>query len=384
MLAREQIDDWTITLGVEEEFFLVDPESHDLLIAPDPGIFEFCNRICGPNKITREVLRSQIETGTRVCNSISELQRVLRETRQIVVQGADRHGAAVFAASMHPFARWQAHETTAKARYEEFEQTYQDTIRRYLIGGMHIHAGFADADTRVQVMTAMRQYLPLFHALSTSSPFADGRVTGFKSWRLTLQGALPRTGLPPAIRSYSAHQQMIAEYKRYKFIRDDSELWWDMRPSHSYPTVELRICDVCTKIEDAISIAALYICLIRFLVRRLRNNRSPDEPLAEIIEENRWIAHRYGVVSFFGGLDGCRMDIHDCLTSLLEDLTEDARALDCEAELLHTLTIIKNGTSADRQLDLYRLCRTDGDSHEKALRNVVEMILKDMREEILV
>ena len=384
MTAAGKQDDLAITLGVEEEFFLVDPEARDLLADPDPAFFEACEAASGPHKVVRELLRAQVETNTRVCGSVAELREAMRETRRIVIEAAKRHGAAVMAASTHPFANWQTQATTPKERYERFAATFQDNVRRFLIGGMHIHAGFGDADTRIRVMTAIRQHLPLLHALSTSSPFADGRETGFKSWRLTLVGGLPRTGMPGPLRSRAEYDRLVAEYQRRDFIEDGSELWWDIRPSHAYPTIEMRICDVCPRLEDAMSIAALYASLIRWLVRLDRDGALPSEPLTELIAEDRWIAQRYGVFAFFGGRTGtgARMDIDDYLAGLVEELAEDARALECEAEMRRALTIVREGAGADRQLDLYRLRRFEGDSHEEALRRVVNLVLEETRETV--
>ena len=373
-----------ITLGVEEELFLVDPHSRDLVIEPDEGIFEACQETCGPHKIVRELLRSQIETNTKVCDSIAEVRGALRETRRIVVEAAERHGTAAMAASIHPFASWRAQAITPAERYVRFATTFQEGVRRFVIGGMHIHAGFADPDTRVRVMTALRRYLPLLHALSTSSPFHSGHDTGFKSYRLNLVGGLPRTGMPGPLRSWEEYSGLVDDYRRMKFIDDGSELWWDIRPSHHYPTVEMRICDVCTRIEDAVCIAALYACLIRLLARQGREGALPPEPLTELIAEDRWIAQRYGVLAFFGDRtsSGGRVDIDDYVAELVDALADDARALDCEAEIRRAKTIVREGAGADRQIDLYRLRRLEGDTEEEALRRVVDLVLAETREDL--
>ena len=229
---------------------------------------------------------------------------------------------------------------------------------------MHIHAGFGDDDSRIRIMTAIRRYLPLLHALSTSSPFNGGHDTGYKSFRLTMMGALPRTGLPGPLHSQAEYDRLVAEYRRMEFIGDARELWWDIRPASAFPTIELRICDVCTRLDDAVSIAALYASLIRWLLRLDRDGALPPEPLTELIAPNRWIAQRYGVLAFFGdrSAKGGRVDIDDYAAELVEELAEDALALGCEAELRHVLTIIREGTSADRQVDHYHLHRLDGDN----------------------
>ena len=373
-----------ITLGVEEEFFLVDPESRDLLADPDPAIFRTCEENRGPHKIVRELMRAQIETNTRVCRSVAELREALRETRRIVVDAAGRHGAAVLAASTHPFASWRAQAPTPQDRYERFAMSYQDIVRRFLVGGMHIHAGFGDADSRIRVMTALRRYLPFLHALSGSSPFNAGRETGFKSWRLTVVGSLPRSGLPGPLASRAEYDRLVAEYRKMKFVENGSELWWDIRPSHAYPTVELRICDICPRLEDAVTIAALYACLIRRLMRLDRDGALRPEPLTEIVAENRWIAQRYGVLAFLGdpAREGGRIDIDDYAAELIESVAPDARALGCEAEVRRCIRIIREGAAADRQIDLYRLRLLEGDSETEALRRVVDRALAETREGI--
>ncbi len=384
MVLQQQQDkgELPITLGVEEEFFLVDPDSRDLLADPDSGIFETCDANCGPHKVVREFLRSQIETNTRVCESAAEVRAALRETRRLVIEAAQQHGAAVMAASTHPFAVWRDQTPTPRDRYSQFAATYQEAVRRLVVSGMHIHVGFADADTRIRVMTAVRRYLPLLHALSTSSPFNAGHETGFKSYRLTMVGNLPRTGMPAPLESWAEYELLVAEYRRMNFIKDGSELWWDIRPSHAYPTVEMRICDVCTRLEEAVSITALYASLIRWLMRRDLEGGLPTEPLTELIAEDRWMAQRYGVFAFLGNRTsaGGRADIYDQTAELVDELAPDARALGCESEMRQVLTIIRDGTGGDRQLDLYRLRRLEGDTAEEALRRVVDLVLAETRE----
>ncbi len=381
-MTQHSSDHVPITLGVEEELFLVDPQSRDLLADPDPGIFEACGTNCGPHKVVREFLRCQIETNTRVCHSVAEVRTALQDTRKIAIDAAEKHGARIMAASTHPFATWEMQRVSPGERYQRFLTNFQDNVRHFVSNGMHVHAGFGDPEIRVLVMTALRRYLPLLHALSTSSPFSSSRETGFKSYRLSLIGALPRTGMPNPLYSRADYDRMMAEYRRMGFIQDGSELWWDIRPSHTFPTIELRICDVCTRIEDGVSIVALYGCLIRWLMRQARMGRLQAEPFTELIEEDRWIAQRYGVSATFGhqNCEGGRMECLPILEELQEQLADDAQALDCEAELRHTLTIAREGTCADHQLDLYRRRRQAGDSHQKALRHVVDLVLAQTKE----
>jgi len=378
MNKTSYVDDLTITLGVEEEFFLVDPESRALLSDPDPQIFETCKANQGPHKVVHEFLRSQIEISTRVCTSVDDVRSALMETRRVMIDGAAQHSVALMASSTHPFAAWDEQLPTPNDRYEAFANTYQESVRRLLVGGLHIHAGFGDAESRIRVMTALRRYLPVLNALSASSPFSGGRETGFKCGRLNLMGALPRTSVPRELNSKADFDRLVADYQRMEFISDGSELWWDIRPSHTFPTIELRICDICPRLEDTMGIVALYASLVRWLLRQAREDRLPPEPSTEIIIENVWLAQRYGVLAFLGDtMNGGRVDIADMVTRLVDDLREDAQALGCENELQHILDIIREGAGADRQIDCYRLSLLDGATKEEALRSVVDMTLAE-------
>ena len=383
MNSPAHVDDLSITLGVEEEFFLVDPDSRDLLADPDPQIFETCKANQGVHKVVHEFLRSQIEISTRVCTSVNDVRSALMEARRVIIDGAARYGAAALASSTHPFAAWHEQLPTPNDRYETFANTFQESVRRLLIGGLHIHAGFGDLDSRVRVMTALRRYLPVFNALSASSPFSGGRETGFKCGRLNLLGALPRTSVPRELYSKAEFDRLVEDYQRMEFIGDGSELWWDIRPSHTFPTIELRICDICPRLEDTMGIVALYASLVRWLLRQAREDRLPPEPPTEIITENVWLAQRYGVLAFLGDtMKGGRVDIADMVTKLVDDLSEDAQALGCEKELRYVLEIIREGAGADRQIDCYRLSLLDGASKEEALRSVVDMTLAETAAEI--
>ena len=383
MVAYTRGDDLDITFGVEEEFFLVDPTTHDLLAEPDEAIFYECARQAGEHKVAPEFLRSQLETATSVCRSITEVREALTQTRSAVVSAAEAHGAQAIAASIHPFAAWSTQVVSVGRRYQEFALTFQEAVRRLIVGGMHVHVGFGDNDTRIRVMTALRRHLPLLHALSGSSPFHAGRETGFKSYRLTIFGSLPRTGIPRPLHSWQEFDDLARDYRRMDLIENIGELWWDIRPSHVYPTVEMRICDVCPRIEDAIAITALYGCLVRNLWRRDKEGSLPPEPPTEIISENRWLAQRYGMLAFFGNLEGGgRQDIDDYTQDLVSDLADDAEALGCEAELAHVLDIVRAGSAADRQVDLFRLRRLEGASQEEALLSVVDLIVRETKESL--
>ena len=370
----------TFTLGVEEEFFLVDPETRDIIAEPDPAIMERCERESGLHKVVPELLRSQIETNTRVCTSVADLRTALGETRRLVVEAAEAYGARAMAASTHPFAAWREQQVTPKDRYRQAEIALQEAVRRFLVGGMHIHAGFGDPDSRIRVMTAIRRHLPLFIALSASSPFNAGGHTGFKSYRPVIIGALPRTGLPRPFRSQAEFDRLTEEYRRIGAIEDSSELRLDIRPSHAYPTIELRVCDICPRMDDSMALAAFYASILRWLLRRDAAEGLPPEPPTEIIAENCWLAQRYGTLAFIGDVErGGRVDIADCVDSLMKEIADDARALGCEDDLRRIAAILHDGSSSDRQLERYSLCRLDGADHREALCAVVDQVLEETR-----
>ena len=374
-----------ITLGIEEELMIVDPRSRDVVADPDEGLMARAAELAGDHKVVSEFLRSQIETNSRVCGSIAEIEQSLRETRRCAIEAARAHGARVIASSTHPWARWQEQKVTQQERYQRAEIDYQDSVRQFFIGGMHIHAGFGDDDRRIEVMHALRGYLALFLVLSCSSPFHGGRLTGLKSYRQMAIGALPRTGTPPAMRTRSEYDAVVARYQAIDAIEDGSELRWDIRPSASYATIELRICDICPRIEEAVAIAALYACLIRNMSARLDAGDRLEEAPAESVDEGRWIAQRYGTFAFLprpDGRDG-RVDVADLARELVAMLGNDARALGCETALARIERIVAQGSSADRQEDVYRQAMLDGADSEEALRAVVDSVIAETEHEFV-
>lgn len=367
-----------VTLGIEEELMIVDAATLDVISDPDPVIFEQARERAAPHRVVNEFLRSQIETNSKVCASVAEIGQSLRETREAVIGAARAHGARVIASSTHPWARWETQQVTEKPRYRSSAATFQDAVRQFFIGGMHIHAGFGDADLRIAVMDALLPHLPFMLALSASSPFHAGRLTGLKSYRQTAIATLPRTGLTPVMRSEAEFEKVVATYREIGAIADASELRWDIRPSAAYPTIELRICDICPRIDDAVAIAALYTCLIHEIAQDLQAGKAPASPPREIIEESRWLAQRYGTFAFLP-THGVREapSVAEIATELVSRLSPHARALGCEDALGHVMAIGEQGSSAERQEDCYREARLDGASEAEALRAVVDQIIAD-------
>ncbi len=369
-----------LTLGIEEEFFLVDRDTLDLVAGPDPGLLAAFAELEGTSRVVPELLRSQVELNSPVCHSVVEAREAIVAARGAMLGHTDRYGIALMGSSTHPFAAWETQAVTPNERYREFAVLYQTVIRQLLASGMHVHAGFGSPDERIEVLTAMRRYLPLFLTLSGSSPFSGGHVTGFKSARMNLMAALPRSGLPPVLSTWADYEQIVGNYRRLGFVQDGSEVWWDLRPSVRFPTLELRIADICPDVDDAMSIVALYACLVRHLLHAVRAGRLPADPPPEIIQQNRWLAQRYGVVAFLADFEsGTRVDLMDYVEELLGVLAADAAVLACEREIEHVRTIIREGSSADRQLDHFRLCRLDGAGVEEALRSVAQLIVDETR-----
>ena len=364
------------TIGVEEEYLLVDKETRGLVIDPPKSLIGECDELCS-GQVSSELLRSQIEVGTKVCKNVQEAREDLARLRKCVIEVADRHGLAPVAASTHPFSRWVEQKHTEKDRYEELTMEMQAAARRLVICGMHVHVGIDDDALRIDLMNQMSYFLPHLLALSCSSPFWEGRDTGLKSYRLTIFDALPRTGIPERFASFVEYQRHIDILIGAGLIEDSTKIWWDLRPSGRYPTLETRIMDVCTRLDDAISIAALLVCIMRMLYRLRRANQRWRIYTPMLIRENRWRAMRYsfdeGLVDF---AKGRVVPFDELLDDVLGLVAEDAEVLGCVEELASVQDIISRGTSAHRQLKAYELAQA-GSSEEECLRAVVDMLVAD-------
>ncbi len=371
----------TFTLGIEEEYHLVDLETRDWTAAPDKLIAE-CEAEAG-DQVSRELFRSQIEVGTKVCGTIAEARADLARLRRIVVEKAHARGLAPIAASTHPFAKRATLETTDKARYQKLADDLAGVARRMAISGMHVHVAIEDDELRIDLMNQARYFLPHLLMLSTSSPFWQGEDTGLKSYRLSVSQELPRSGLPNRFETWNEYQRTADVLVRSNVIEDASKIWWDLRPSAHYPTLEMRITDVCPRIGDAIAIAALFVAILRMLYRLRRMNLSWRSYPLFLINENRWRAQRYGVDgSLFDFGKGELVPFRALLNELLLILAEDAPALDCEAEFDRLRTIARDGTSADRQVACFNEAMASGMGRENALRSVVDRLVEETAAEL--
>lgn len=366
-----------LTLGVEEEYLLVDPETRDLVREPSPDFMKDCKERLG-ERVTPEFLKCQVEIGTPVCADVSEARHHLTALRTTIINTAEKHGMALIAASTHPFADWGRQQHTASQRYDHLDADMGGVIRRMLICGMHVHAGVEDEDLRVDLMNQMRYFLPHLLALSTSSPFWSGHDMDMKCARIGIFDSMPRTGLPDRYESWSDYTRVIDRLSAAGVIEDASKIWWDMRPSARFPTLEMRITDVCTRLEDALCIAALYQSLLRMLARyKKRNMRWRIYPRI-MLEENRWRAQRYGCTKSMIDLGrGECVPFASLIEEIIEIVAEDAAALDCLAEVEHARVILKRGTSACRQKEAHDEALADGADRKDALKSVVDMLIAE-------
>ena len=368
------------TLGVEEEYLLVDRETRGLVVDPPESLMKACEERCG-DQVTSELLRSQIEIGTKVCNNVQEVREDLRRLRKIIVDVANDHGFAPIAASTHPFSSWVDQKQTPKDRYEALTLEMQAAARRLLICGMHVHVGIDDDELRIDLMNQMSYFLPHLLALSCSSPFWEGRDTGLKSYRLTVFDALPRTGIPERFASYSEYQRHVYILVNAGLIEDSTRIWWDLRPSARYPTLETRVMDVCTRLDDTVALTAMLVCIMRMLYRLRSANQRWRIYTPMLIRENRWRAMRY---SFDEGLidlaKGTVVPFDELLDEMLSLIAEDAEALGCTKEVGSVRDILVRGTSAHRQLKSFEISQATGASTEEALHAVVDTLIQDTAE----
>jgi carboxylate-amine ligase len=364
------------TIGVEEEYLLVDRASRDLVADPPPELFAACvERTAG--RATSEFLRCQLEIRTPVCRSTAQLRGELLALRRVVIEVCDRFGIAPVAASTHPFAHGRQQHTTDHERYAEIAREVQSGVRRMAICGMHVHVGVDDDEMRIDLLNQLTYFLPHLLALSCSSPFWEGEDTGFKSFRASLLTSLPRTGLPERFVSYGEYRRHTDSLLRNGLIEDLSKIWWDARPSMRFPTIETRVFDCATDIDDALCLAALNLCLLRALHRLRSHNQSWRHYPSLLIAENRWRAMRYSFDASL--LDLAKTDLVPFGTLLdewLEFITPDAEAIGCVSEVQHARTIVQRGTSAHQQLATYQAAIARGATAHEAARAVVDQLIR--------
>src|SRR5215468_8539669 len=340
------------TIGVEEEFQIIDPatcelRSHvmQLVSAASPSIVD---------QVKHEMHQSIVETGTNICENVAELRIEMHRTRGELVAAAERAGLQVAAAGTHPFSSWIDQVISPGERYQHIVEELQQLARSLLIFGMHIHVAMPDKQTTIDMMNMVRYFVPHLLALSTSSPFWIGRNTGLKSFRTTVFRRFPRTGIPEQFESWSAYENFVNLLVKLNCIDTGKKIWWDVRPHPTFGTLEFRMCDVTTKVEEAVAIAALTQALVVKLYRLYKSNQSWRLYRRALIEENKWRAARYGI-------DGKLIDLgkeeevpmRALIPELLELVDDVVDDLGSRSAVEYVNTILREGTSAERQIRVF-------------------------------
>ncbi|NND92095.1 MAG: carboxylate-amine ligase [Granulosicoccus sp.] len=367
----------SISIGIEEEYLLVNPHTRELAKHQAAGFMDRCKDLLGP-RVMHEMLQSQIEIGTGVCHTIDEARAELLELRTGVASVARDFDLCLIAASTHPWSLWSEQEPVDMERYRIMGVEQASIARRMAICGMHIHAGIADRDLRVDLMSQVSYFMPHLLALSGSSPFWEGIDTGLKSMRPTIAGHLPRSGLPESFDNWNDWTDMLEDMTACGMINDPSRIWWDLRPSVRHPTLEIRICDVCTWVEDALCIAALYQSLLTFLSHLRANNQRWRTYRRILILENKWRAQRYGIDAQLGDFGKRQaVPLPELIDELVELLRPHAESLGCVSEVEHARVIASRGSSADHQLKVYQEKLTGGASDREAQMAVVDWLIAE-------
>jgi carboxylate-amine ligase len=354
-IGQEHVSEYSF--GIEEEYFLADAATFQAAVETPNELFEAANWSTG-GQAMREMLQAQLEVATNVHLDTRDAREELKFLRREVAKVAAQYGLVIMACGTHPTAAWRQSRPSPKPRYEAMIEDLKTIGHRNMLCGMHVHVQLPRAEKRFAVMQAMIPYIPLFIALSTSSPFWNSKDSGLKGYRLAAYDELPRTGLPEAFETEDQYQEYVSALTKSGIIPDESYIWWAMRSSSRHPTLELRAPDVCTFVDDAVAIASLY----RTLARHLYERPALLQPLGiverAIAVENKWRAQRYGTECIFASKDG-PVEIGAMLSSLIEQLSEDAAVLGCAREVEHCRLILSRGSSADHQLRSYREAGND-------------------------
>jgi carboxylate-amine ligase len=380
-----------LTIGIEEEYQILDPQTRSLT----SYVQQMMNigRVVLGDQIKQELMQSQIEVGSRICRNIDEAREEIVRLRRTVTQVAAANGAVIAAASTHPFSRWAEQEISEGQRYRDLENDMQDVGRRLLIFGMHVHLGFGTTPEALEMLidieNQIRYFLPHILALSTSSPFWHGRETGLKSYRTIVFQSLPRTGIPPTFSSFEEYQSFVEVFARAgslgstanRNLADFTKIWWDARPQPGLGTLEIRIADMCSTVDEAVCVAALLQSIAAKLIKWRQQNVQWRIYRSKMIEENKWRAVRYGIdgkLIDFGISEEVPMRI---LAHQLLDLVDDVLdEIGTRTAVQHIHTILETGTSADRQLATFRQARAEGATTHEALIAVVDRLIAETRQ----
>lgn len=339
------------TIGIEEEYQIVGPTGE--LTAHIDTLLESATPLYGED-VKSELMQSVVEIGTQICADVHEARSELRKLRGGLSELLTKEGLRLASAGTNAVSRWQDQQITETERYKLLEDEMQDIARELLIFGTQIHVGIPDSDLRIDIMNEARYFLPHLMALSTSSPFWQGRRTGLKSYRGVVWSRFPRSGIPPELTSYDDYENLIELLVKTHCIDNGKKVWWDLRPHHIYPTLEFRICDAATRLEESLCLAALAQAICAKLVLLRRQNLGFRRYSPHLIAENKWRAMRHGIdgqlIDFGRQAELPMADLVDELLEFLDDVLDD---LGCREEASHARTIVAEGTSADRQLRVF-------------------------------
>jgi len=362
------------SFGMEEEYFLFDTQTRQAVRRVNKRFLLRAQKQLG-DRVMTEMLQSQLEVATPPCTTMREARAHLSQYRRTLAELAAEYTLGLAAMGTFPLAFWPEQKVTPKARYGAIMDDLQMVGYRNMLCGMHVHVAVPDVDTRINLIMRLTPYLPLLLALSTSSPFWQGNLTGLVGYRLAAYDELPRTGLPELFRTNDDYREFVAALKWAKIIPDASYIWWAIRPSLNNPTIELRVADSCTRLDDAIAIAALFRCLVRALDRDRALNAGFDRVGRAITQENKWHAQRHGIGAVFvEPFSRSPLRLREWLDQVLDFIAEDVEALDCAAEIKHLHHIVDNGTSANRQIEIFSKAKAAGRRRLTALKNVIDWV----------
>jgi carboxylate-amine ligase len=364
----------SLTLGIEEEYQIIDPETRELR-SYITEILSGDHLVLG--EVKPELHQSMVEIGTKVCSTPAEVRAELVRLRRHVMELAGKKGLVIAAAGTHPFSSWITQEITPLERYMGVRQDLADLAQQLLIFGTHVHIGIEDRDFLIDAMNVARYFVPHVLTLSTSSPFWMGRETGLKSYRSIIFRNFPRTGIPPVLESGTAYAALIDTLVRTGCIPNASKIWWDVRPNHSYPTLEFRVCDVCTRVDEAVCVAAILQAIVAKLWKLRRDNMTFRVYPTALIEENKWRAVRYGLDGKLidlgkGTEQPARALVRELIEWFLDDVLDE---LGSRKEVEYAFQILDHGTGADRQLARFR---QSGD-----LKDVVDLVVSETAEGVV-
>jgi carboxylate-amine ligase len=378
-----------LTLGIEEEYQIIHPESRDL----HSYVQEFLDQgqqVFPDGQLKPEFMQSQVEVGSYVCRDVKELRREVVRLRKKVYSLAEENNLKFAAASTHPFASWSTQNITAGERYRELLDQLQGVAEQLLIFGMHIHIGIGESpqekNLMIDLMNQLRYFLPHILALSTSSPFWQGRNTGLKSYRSVIFEMMPRTGIPQTFSSYSEYEDFVDLLGAAGTIigkdragkPDATKIWWDVRPHPKFGTLEIRVSDICTRVDEAVCIAALIQAIVAKLIKLRKQNQSWRQYRRHHIVENKWRAMRYGIdgkLIDFGKREAIPMHFLGIeLIELVDDVVDE---LGSREEVAFVEKILTEGTSADRQVRVYLRTLAEGGTETEALHAVVDHLVAE-------